>query len=138
MSHGQRGSALVEFIGVGVALAVPLTYAVIALAQLQESVQAVHGASQMAARAYVQAPSDVMGRFAAMRAAAIAGRNHGLVIELGDVAITCGSADCLVPGRVVSVRVRASTRVGAAGFERRITVSSTRSVTVDPYRQVPS
>lgn len=133
----EDGNASVEFIGIAVALMVPMAYAIIAMAQLQSAVYGITGAVQMASRAYVHASSDATGRFAAARSAAIAGRNHGLLITMDDVTITCGAANCLTPGQEVKVLVRTTARIGAAGFTRSVPLHAARTVVVDPYRAVP-
>lgn len=137
MSSGDRGNASVEFIGIAVALMVPLAYAIIGMAQLQSAVYGINGAAQMAARAYVQAANDSTGRFAAVRSAAIAGRNHGLIITSSDVAVACDVVNCLTPGTTVRVTVRTTARIGAAGFTRTLPLESSRQFVVDPYRQMP-
>lgn len=138
MRSGAEGNATVEFVGIAVALMVPLAYAIIAMAQLQSAVFGVQGAAQMASRAYVHASSDWMGRHAAARSAAIAGRNHGLIIAADDVMIACDATDCLTPGTAVRVTVRTVARIGTAGFTRDLQLHASRTVVVDPYRTVPS
>lgn len=137
MSAREQGNASVEFIGIAVAMMVPVAYAIIAMAQLQSAVFGVEGAAQMAARAYVQASGDAIGRYAAARSAAIAGRNHSLIITADDLSITCDAANCLTPGASVRLVVRSATRIGAAGFARRISLHATREFVVDPFRSVP-
>ena len=137
MAKSECGNASVEFIGIAVALMVPLAYAIIAMSQLQSAVYGVNGAAQMAARAYVQAVNDSTGRFAAARSAAIAGRNHGLIIAASDVAVVCDVANCLTPGTEVRVTVRTTARIGGAGFSKSLPLESSRQFVVDPYRQMP-
>lgn len=137
MSSREQGNASVEFIGIAVVMMVPVAYAIIAMAQLQSAVFGVEGAAQMAARAYVQASGDVIGRYAAARSAAIAGRNHSLIITADDLSITCDAANCLTPGTSVRVEVRTSARIGAVGFMRRIPLRAAREFVVDPFRSVP-
>jgi len=138
VSSGERGNASIEFIAISIALMVPIAYAIVAIAQLQSAVFGVNGAAQMAGRAFVHGGSESTARYAAVRAAAIAGRNHGLLITTDEVGITCGEAQCLVPGRTVVVTVRTSARVGLAGVVRTIPVHAQQTVTVDAYRQAPA
>jgi Flp pilus assembly protein TadG len=138
MDLSERGNASVEFIGIAVAMMVPLAYAIIAMAQVQSAVYGINGAAQMAARAFVQATNDSTGRFAAARSAAIAGRNHGLMIAASDVAVVCDVANCLTPGTTVRVTVRTTARISAAGFSKSLPLSASRLFVVDPYRQLPS
>lgn len=137
MRQRDAGSATVEFVGLVIAMLVPLAYAIVAMAQLQSAVFAVEGAAQMAARAYVQGSSDAMGRYAAARSAAIAGRNHGLIITMDNVSITCDAGNCLTPGAAVRVTVHTTARIGVADFTRTMPLSASRTVVVDPYRAVP-
>lgn len=138
MSRGERGNASVEFIAISIALMVPIAYAIVAIAQVQSAVYGVNGAAQMAGRAYVHGASESTARYAAARAAAIAGRNHGLIITADEVGISCGEAQCLVPGRTVRVTVRTTARVGLAGLARTIAVQGQQIVTVDEFRQLPA
>lgn len=138
MMRGERGNASVEFIAVSIALMVPIAYAIVAIAQVQSAVHGVHGAAQMASRAFVHASSESLARYAAVRSAAIAGRNHGLAITAADVTIACGEEACLVPGREVRITVRATARVGLAGVGRSIPLRSSRTTMVDEYRQAPA
>ena len=138
MARGERGNASVEFIAVSIALMVPIAYAIVAIAQVQSAVHGVNGAAQMASRAFVQAPSESMARYAAVRSAAIAGRNHGLGSTAAEGTGACGAVAGLVPGRGVHITVRTTARVGLAGIGRSIPLQSSRAVVVDEYRQVPA
>lgn len=138
MAASERGNASLEFIGVSVVLMVPIAYAIIALAQLESAVYGVEGAAQMAARAYANANSDATGRYAAARSAAIAGRNHGLIITSDQVTLTCDMANCLTPGADVHVRVDTTARLTAAPFLRNIALHATQGVVIDPFRQSPA
>jgi hypothetical protein len=134
----DRGNATLEFIGIAVVMMVPIAYAMVAFAQLQSAVYAVSGAAQVAGRAYVQASSDFIGRYAAARSAAVAGRNHGLVITMDNLTITCDVANCLTPGTTVFVRVQAVAHIGAGPFARNLPLHSSSTFVVDPYRTVPA
>ena len=132
------GSATIEYIGVALAMLVPIAYFVVAFTQVQSATYGVVGAAQQGARAYVQSSSDYLGRFAAARAAAIAGRNHGLIITSDQVRITCAVANCLQPGTVVTIDVRTSIPVPYAPQLGRIPLHSQQVIAVDAYRADPS
>ena len=132
----DRGNAVLEFIAVAVGLLVPLTFGIVALAQMQSAVVGVSGAAEMAGRAYVHARSDLVGRFAAARSAAIAGRNHGLDIRADEVRISC-IAPCLTPGTRVDVAVDTVARIGVGPFARSVPLHAGHAVVVDPFRQAP-
>ncbi len=126
----EAGNAVVEYVAIVVGLLVPLTIGVVALAQLESAVVGVHGAVQMASRAYLAANSDAVGRFAAVRSAAIAGRNHGLLIDDTAVRISCPSADCHAPGTTVTVAVEVPVHVGAGALVRAVPVRAARTIVI--------
>ena len=57
----ERGSAVLEFLVVGVLLTLPVFYLVITLARLQAGAYAVSGAAREAGRMYVTATDDGAG-----------------------------------------------------------------------------
>ena len=126
----DEGSATVEYIGVAIALMLPIAFFIVTFAQIQSAHLGVVGAAQQAARAYVNASSDVLGRYAAPRAAAIAGRNHGLLITSENVKVTCAVANCLTPGTAVTVDVASSVRLPFGVLP----LHATSMMTVDAYR----
>lgn len=128
------GSATVEYIGVAIALILPIAYFVITFAQIQSAHFGVVGAAQQGARAYVNASSDLLGRYAAPRAAAIAGRNHGLLITSDNVKVTCAVANCLTPGTRVTVDVTSSVNLAIG----RLPLHARSVMTVDAYRADPA
>jgi hypothetical protein len=108
----ERGSALVELVGLGIVLLVPLTYVVLGVLQVQQAAYGVTAAAQAAGRAYMLAPSGAAAPAAASAAAAAALADQGLTLAPGQLQLSCasGSGDCRVPGG--SVRVRIALRVG--------------------------
>lgn len=134
----EDGSATVEYIAVAVVLMVPIAYAVIAFTQIQSAKFGVVGAAQQAARAYVNANSDYLGRYAAVRAAAIAGRNHGLLIGAGEVTVSCSETNCLTPGTEVTVDVTSSVQIPYAPMIGRLPLHAQAVMTVDAYRADPA
>lgn len=130
----DTGSATIEYIGVALALMVPVATFIIGFAHVQSAHYGVVGAAQQAARAYVNGSSDFLGRYAAVRAAAIAGRNHGLIITSDQVAITCGVANCLTPGTRVTVDVRSSVHLPVGT----VPLHAHSVMTVDAYRADPA
>lgn len=132
--RSDDGTATIEYIGVAMALMVPIAYFVVTFAQIQSAHFGVVGAAQQAARAYINASSDLLGRYAAPRAAAIAGRNHGLLITSDNVRVTCAVANCLTAGTAVTVDVTSSAKllIGTLPLHARSTM------TVDAYRADPS
>ncbi len=136
--RGSRGNASLEFIAVAVLLLVPIAYAIVALAQLESAVYGVNGAAQMAVRAYANANSDATGRYVAARSAAIAGRNHSLIITADQVSVSCDLANCLTPGATVRVRVDTTAQLTLAPFRHSIALHATQTTVIDPFRQAPA
>ena len=132
----DRGNAVLEFIVVAVGLMLPLVFGVIALAQMQSAVVGVSGAAEMAGRAYAHARSDLVGRFAAARSAAIAGRNHGLDIRPDEVRITC-TGTCLAPGTGVAVSIDTIAHIGVGPLARDVPLHAGHGIVIDPFRQAP-
>lgn len=135
--RSDRGSATIEYIGVVIALMLPFTYFIIAFSAVQSAQFGVVGAAQQAGRAFVQARSEALAPFAAVRAAAIAGRNHGLVITDEHVTIRCSKTPCLQPTGTVTITVRTSMSVPYAAWIGRVPLHANTTVAVDAYRADP-
>lgn len=133
----ERGSATVEYVGVVIALMLPFTYFIIAFSAVQSAQFGVVGAAQQAGRAFVQSRSESLAPFAAVRAAAIAGRNHGLVITDQHVTIRCSTTPCLRPATTVTIAVNTSMPVPYAAWLGRIPLRASTTVAVDTYRADP-
>ena len=133
----EQGSATVEYIGVVIALMLPFTYFVIAFSAVQSAQFGVVGAAQQAGRAFVQSRSESLASFAAVRAAAIAGRNHGLVLTEDQVSIRCDRSPCLQPGGTVSISIHTTVPVPYAAWLGRIPLHADTTVAVDAYRADP-
>ena len=61
VAHDERGSAVVEFVVLGVLMLVPLIYLVMMMARLQAGSFAVSQAAREAGRAYVTSPVGESG-----------------------------------------------------------------------------
>lgn len=108
----ERGSALIELVGLGVLLLLPLTYIILGVLQVQQAAYGVTAAAQAAGRAYMLAPDGGAAPGAADRAAVTALADQGLNLAPGQLQLSCaaGGGDCRVPGG--AVRVRIALRVG--------------------------
>lgn len=104
---GERGSASLEFLTVGVLLLVPLVYLVLTLGQIQHTVLGVEGGARHAARVIAQADSHDAGLAAADRAIRVAMADAGVAPDAVTVAISCAPAanDCTTPRGSVTVRI---------------------------------
>lgn len=103
-AHGERGSAVIEFVVLGVLLALPVFYLVLALARLQAGAYAVASASREAGRTFVTAPTEGVAAARARAAARLSFQDQGFG-EQGSVAIACGQSPCLT--RDGTVRIEA-------------------------------
>ncbi|ROS76989.1 pilus assembly protein [Cellulomonas sp. PhB143] len=102
---GDRGNALVEFIGATVLLLVPALYLVVAVARVQSGALAVESAARSVARAVVTADSAAAAAARAQTATRLALADQRLP-GTADVSVECSSDPCHVPGSTVVVTVR--------------------------------
>jgi len=135
------GSAVVEFVVLGVLLLVPVVYLVLALGRLQAGAFAVEGAAREAGRAFVTADEEASGRRRAEQAAAVAFADQGFGADaVRSVSLTCGGGDCLAPDQRVVVRSRLLVslpgvpRFLARTVPARVEVTATHVATVDRFR----
>ena len=132
--RADSGTALIEFIWLGLLLLVPLVYIMVAVSQVQGAAYGVSTASRAAGRAFVLAPDVGAARERAEQAALIALADQGIEARTADIAIECVPS-CLVPGStvkiVVTVRQRLPLAPDALGAGApSVTVDSTH---VEPY-----
>lgn len=97
LGAGDRGSAVIEFVVVGILITMPVFYLVIALARLQAGSYAVTQAARESTRAYVTASSDGAGMGRARQASRLAFEDQGFTGR-GDISISCSAAPCLTRG----------------------------------------
>lgn len=95
---GERGSAVVEFVFLGVLLMVPLIYLVMTLSRIQAGAYAASTAAREAGRAYVTAAAPGMAEGRADAAARIAFEDQGFDDGDTQLAMTCDGTPCLRPG----------------------------------------
>lgn len=105
---GERGNAVVEFLGVALVLLLPLLYLVLTVGRVQAGTFAVEGAAREAARAFVTAPSTADAGRRAGAAVAIALDDQGFdATDPADaLSVGCSTAPCLQPGGEVAAHVR--------------------------------
>ncbi|WP_240322564.1 pilus assembly protein [Austwickia chelonae] len=99
--RGEEGSAVVEFVFLGVLLLIPLIYLVLTVARLQAASFAVSTASREAGRAFVTAPKQVSPQARAETAARMAYADHGF--DSGKVTVRCAANPCLTPDARIEV-----------------------------------
>lgn len=141
-TRAERGSAVVEFVALGVVLMVPLVYLVLMLARVQAGAFAVSQASREAGRAFVTAPVAEVAAARAGAAARISFEDHDFG-DTGDLAISCDGTPCLRPeGRVrttatVTVPLPLVPAVVRGAVPLTIPVTATHLSTVDRFRRIP-
>lgn len=133
----DRGSAVVEFVWLGLLLLVPLVYVLLTVFEAQAAAYGSDAASRSAGRAFVLSPSQEQGEERARAAAQLALADHGIAPGQVRVDISCAPdpARCLSPGS--SVRVSVTVRQplplvpsALGGNAPSVTMSSTH---VEPY-----
>ncbi len=138
----ERGSAVVEFVALGVLLLIPLVYLVMMLARVQAGSYAVSQAAREAGRAFVTADAEGAATARAQAAARVAFADHEFD-DSGRVTIACDGTPCLRPdGQVVTA---ATVRVPlplVPSFVRHVIplsvpVSASHLSTVDRFRGLP-
>ena len=117
---GDGGSAVVEFVTLGVLLLVPVVYLVVSIGRVQAAAFAVEGASREAARLVASAPDDETGSRRAATAVALALSDQGFG-RAGDpdpdVTVVCSTTPCTQPETLVRVVVRLDVVLpGVPGF----------------------
>jgi Flp pilus assembly protein TadG len=141
-TRDERGSAVVEFVALGVLLLLPLVYLVLMLARVQAGAYSVSQAARESGRAFVTAADgdDALAR--ARAAAAISFLDHDFA-DSGRLSVACDGTPCLRPdGRVQTTATVQVPLPLVPGFARRVVplsipVSATHVSTVDRFRGLP-
>lgn len=102
----ESGSAVVEFVFLGVLLLVPVVYFVITVAALQGASFAATGAADHAAKSFARAADDASARTAAEAAVTVAMADFGLSDHTARLELTCDRSPCLQAGAAVRAVVR--------------------------------
>jgi len=104
----EDGSAVLEFLTLGVLLLVPVVYLVVSLGRFQAASFAVEGASREAARVLASAPDEAEAARQVDAVVMMALRDQGLA-GAGDpapvVTVRCSAQPCTAPETRVSVTV---------------------------------
>lgn len=104
-SRGDDGTALVEFVWLGIILLVPLVWIVLSVFEVQRGAFAVSSSARSAARAFALADTDAAGEANARAAIRQALDDQGGDDRAFRFDIRCGSADCHRTGAVITVQV---------------------------------
>lgn len=107
LSRGEEGSAVVEFVTLGVLLLVPVVYLVLVLGRIQAGVFAVEGAAREAARVVAGAPDEQVAAARASAAVRFALLDQGFDVPAASaLQLECSAVPCLTPGGQVRATVR--------------------------------
>lgn len=139
LGPAERGSAVIEFIVVGVLLSLPVFYLVITLARVQAGTYAVTAAARESARGFVAADALGPASGRAVAAARMAFQDQGFG-SAGSVTMTCGGP-CLTRGSTATARASLAVDLPLIpDFLRgvvpsRIAVSATHTEAVDRFKK---
>ncbi|WP_369044851.1 hypothetical protein [Sinomonas sp. P10A9] len=103
---GESGSAVVEFVFLGVLLLVPVVYFVITVAALQGASFAAAGAADHAAKTFAQSADEGAAQSAAQASVRVAMSDFGLAEHNTRLELTCDRSPCLQAGAAVRAVVR--------------------------------
>lgn len=102
-SRRDEGSAVIEFIVIGVCVLVPLVYIVQCAMTVHAAALASNQAVREAGRAFSLAADEATGRTRAMAAGRLAFSDQGLSMPPAALRVNCPDGPCLVPGTTVRV-----------------------------------
>lgn len=100
----ESGSAVLEFLIIGVLVLVPLLYALLTVLRVESAMMASTQAVREAGRAFVLSDTATQGRQSALTAARLALADQGFVLPEAALRITCIGA-CLAPGTTAHIRL---------------------------------
>jgi hypothetical protein len=139
----DAGSAVVEFVTLGLLMMVPLVYLVLAMGRVQAASFAADGSARAAARAFVAASTEREGRARARAAVRLGLRDQGFDSgSAGSLELGCAADPCLAPGARVSATVTVEVvlpgvpKVVDGAVPVHVTVRATQVATVDQFRPV--
>ncbi len=102
----ERGSAVVEFLGVSLVLLVPLVYLILTMARIQAASFAAEGAAREAGRLIAQADTIEEGIVAAQLGVQLAFADQGIEVDpAAALEVTCSVPECLTAGEYVLIEV---------------------------------
>jgi len=93
----DQGSAILEFLVIGVLVLVPVLYVLLTLLRVESAAMASTQAVREAGRAFMMSDTEEQGRRASQAAVALAMADQGFAVPPSALRITCASA-CLTPG----------------------------------------
>lgn len=132
----DQGNVIVEFIGITVALLVPLSIIANSSIMVANAYLSSDISARTAARAFVVSSSDASGSRAANSAAALVAQDFDSRNSAITTKISCSKNPCLSPGGFVTVKVskEVALNLPSAFGSRSIVVSSQHTSVVDELR----
>lgn len=92
----EEGSAIVEFLGLGITLLIPVLYGILTIFSLQSSAMAAHAASAQVVLYVQEQPQDSsVGPDLAQRLAVHAAADYGVEPSDVSVSLSCASGECV-------------------------------------------
>ena len=104
--HPDRGSAIVEFVALGLLLLIPVIYLVVTVSRVQAGSFAVVAASEQAGQAISVMEADSFNQAAIHEIAAVAALDHGFDAQDLALEVSCSDGSCTSPGAVATVHAR--------------------------------
>jgi len=135
----DRGSAVVEFVALGVLLLVPVVYLVLCVARLQAAAFAAEGAAREAARVVAAPGPEGDARADAEAVVALALADQGFDVSEGRLDTWCSTDPCSAPESLVRCTVTVEVVLpGVPGFlagavPARLPVVATGTATGDRF-----
>lgn len=143
-TNAERGSAVVEFLGISLLLLVPLVYLIVTLGRIQAASFAAEGSAREAGRLIAQAQTMEEGLAYASIAVQLAFADQGFTVDGEDALhVTCQADPCLTPGAFVHITVDTGVALpGAPAFMRpvlpvEVAISADAMTAVGDFREAP-
>ena len=132
----DQGNVIVEFIGITVALLVPLSIIANSSIMVANAYLSTDISARTAARVFVVSSSDASGSRAANSAAALVAQDFDSRNSAITTKISCSKNPCLSPGGFVTVKVskEVALNLPSAFGSRSVVVSSQHTSVVDELR----
>lgn len=113
----DRGSAIVEFVALGLLLLVPVIYLIVTIARVQSGAFAVVAASEQAAQAISVLDGRNLNTAEVQEVAAVAVADQGFAARDLSLAVSCSDGSCTSSGAVATVRADLTVELpGVPGF----------------------
>ena len=134
--RSDAGNVIVEFIGITVALLVPLSIIANSCILVANAYLATDISARTAARAFVVSSSDANGTRAASSAAGLSAQDFDSRNAAIMTKISCTENPCLSPGGFVTVKISKEVKLNlpAAFGSRSVLVTSQHTSVVDELR----